>query len=92
LYGFAMGISLRFAHNEQDAGGIMSHAFVKMFRSLHTFDAAKGSIYSWVKKIVTNEALDYIKQRARFSTRELDKADEPQISNTIIEKTAVAET
>jgi RNA polymerase sigma factor (sigma-70 family) len=91
LYGFAMTIALRFAHDEQDAGVIMSHAFVKLFRSLYKFDAVKGSIYSWVKKIVTNEALDHIKQRARFSTMELDKADEPQISNTIIEKTDVAE-
>jgi RNA polymerase sigma factor (sigma-70 family) len=86
-----MAIALRFAHNEQDAGGIMSHAFVKMFKSLHKYDAAKGSIYSWVKKIVTNEALDYIKQRARFNTEELGTADEPQISNTIIEKTEAAE-
>jgi RNA polymerase sigma factor (sigma-70 family) len=86
-----MAIAMQFAHDEQDAGGIMSHAFVKMFRSLHTFDAAKGSIFSWVKKIVTNEALDRIKQRARFSTMELDTADEPQINNSIIEKIAAAE-
>jgi RNA polymerase sigma factor (sigma-70 family) len=86
-----MATAMRFAHDEQDAGSIMSHAFVKMFKSLHTFDAAKGSIYSWVKKIITNEALDYIKQKARFSTLELDTADEPQINNSIIEKTAAAE-
>jgi RNA polymerase sigma factor (sigma-70 family) len=90
-YGFAMAIAMRYAGNEQDAADIMSHAFVKMFRSIHTFDTAKGTFHSWLKRIVINEALDQLKQRSRFSTRELDTADEPYISNTVIEKTDAAE-
>jgi len=90
-YGFAMAIAMRYAGNEQDAADIMSHAFVKMFRSIQSFDETKGAFHSWLKRIVINEALDHIKQRSRFSSRELDTADEPYINNSVIEKTDAAE-
>jgi DNA-directed RNA polymerase specialized sigma24 family protein len=37
-----MTIAMRYARDEQDAADIMSHAFVKMFRSLASFNTAKG--------------------------------------------------
>jgi RNA polymerase sigma factor (sigma-70 family) len=86
LYGFAMAIAMRYSRDEQDAADIMSHAFVKVFRSLHSFDATKGNVHGWVKKIVINEALDHIKQRSRFSSKELAEAEEPHIDNTAIDK------
>lgn len=86
-----MSVAMQYARDEQDAGDIMSHAFVKLFKSIASFDAAKGNFHGWVKRIIINEALDHIKQRSRFTTNELDKAEEPYINNTIIEKTDAAE-
>ena len=43
FYGFAMTIALRYSRDEHDAADIMSHAFVKIFKSIRSFDAAKGS-------------------------------------------------
>jgi RNA polymerase sigma factor (sigma-70 family) len=90
-YAFAMAIAMRYAADSQEAGDILSHAFVKMFRSIHSFDETKGSFHAWLKKIIINEALDHIKQRSRFSHRELETADEPFINNAVIEKTDAAE-
>lgn len=90
LYGFAMNIALRYALDEQDAAGILSRAFVKMFRSIAAFDESKGSFHAWLKKIIINEALDHIKQRSRFSSNELTVAEEPVINNEVIEKTDAA--
>lgn len=81
-----MAIAMRYSRDEHDAADIMSLAFVKMFRSLHTFDATKGNLYGWVKRIIINEALDHIKQRSRFSNQELSDDEESHIGNTIIEK------
>lgn len=81
-----MAIAMRYSRDEQDAADIMSHAFVKVFRSLHSFDATKGNVHGWVKKIIINEALDQIKQRSRFSSKELAEAEEPYIDNTAIDK------
>ena len=90
LYGFAMTIALRYARDEMDAADIMSHAFIKVFKSIHSFDSSKGSFHAWLKKIIINEALDHIKQRGRFTTVELEGAEEPGIDNSVTEKIDMA--
>lgn len=85
-----MSIAMRYALDEQDAAAIVSQAFVKMFRSIHTYDSTKGSCHAWLKKILINEALDHIKQRSRFSTNELSEAAEAPVNNDIVEQTDAA--
>jgi RNA polymerase sigma factor (sigma-70 family) len=85
-----MAIAMRYAIDEHEAADIMSHAFVKMFRSINNFDETKGTFHSWLKRIVINEALDSIKQRSKFSHQEIDTAEEPAITNATIEKTDAA--
>ncbi|MFB6457793.1 RNA polymerase sigma factor [Chitinophaga sp. Hz27] len=90
LYGFAMAIAMRYAVDEHEAADILAHAFVKMFRSINTFDESKGNVHGWLKRIVINEALDHIKQRSKFVSLELETVEEPAISNDVIEKTDAA--
>jgi RNA polymerase sigma factor (sigma-70 family) len=87
MYPFAMAIALRYARDNQDAADIVSHAFVKVFKSIQSYEATKGVFEAWLKRIVTNEAIDHIKQRSRFTTTELDAAEEPSINNAVIEAT-----
>ncbi|ASZ11981.1 sigma-70 family RNA polymerase sigma factor [Chitinophaga pendula] len=89
-YGFAMTIAMRYAVDENEAADILSCAFAKMFRSIHTFDASKGNFHGWLKKIIINESLDHIKKRNRFASLETDTVEEPSINNEIIEKTDAA--
>lgn len=84
LYGFAMSIAMRYSRDELDAGDILSHAFLKIFKSMYSFDNSKGTLHSWVKKIIINEALDHIKQRSRFTSFELKAAEEPAIDSTVV--------
>jgi RNA polymerase sigma factor (sigma-70 family) len=86
-----MAIAMRYSRDEMDAGDIMSRSFLKLFKSIHSFDSSKGSIHSWLKKIVINEALDHIKQRSRFSSVELEEATEPSVDSTVIRKMDSAE-
>jgi RNA polymerase sigma factor (sigma-70 family) len=87
FYGFAMSVALRYSRDEHDAADIMSHAFVKIFKSLRTYDPNKGSIHAWIKKIVMNEGLDHIKSRKRFSDNvELETVAEPEVNNTILQQ------
>ena len=81
-----MSIAMRYAIDEHEAADILGHAFVKMFRSIQSFDAAKGNFHGWLKKIVINESLDHIKQRSQFSNLKLDTAEEPYINSSIIER------
>jgi DNA-directed RNA polymerase specialized sigma24 family protein len=83
VYGFAMAIALKYSRDNTDAKDILSHSFVKVFKSITSFDAAKGSFHAWLKKIIFNEAIDHIKQRSRFSNVEFEKAEEPHIESTV---------
>jgi len=85
-----MAIAMRYAADEHEAADILGQAFVKMFRSIHSFDVTKGNFHGWLKKIIINEALDQIKQRSRFTSLELNTAEEPFVNNSIIEKTDAA--
>lgn len=86
FYDYAITIALRYSRDEADAADIMSRAFVKIFKSMHSFDRSKGSLQTWIKKIVMNEGLDHLKSRERFSKdMELETVPEPQISNAVLE-------
>lgn len=91
FYSFAMSVAMRYARSEADAADIMSQAFVKIFKSIHTYDSAKGTLYAWIKRIVANEGIDHIKRQSRFMPVELEEADTPQINNNVIAKLEVKE-
>jgi RNA polymerase sigma factor (sigma-70 family) len=92
FYGFAMTIALRYSRDEHDAADIMSHAFVKIFKSIRSFDPLKGSFQGWMKKIIVNEGLDHIKSRSRFSQDvELETVAEPPINNAVLEEMGAEE-
>jgi len=92
FYEFAMTIALRYSRDEMDAADIMSHAFVKIFKSIRSFDAEKGSLHAWIKRIVVNEGLDHIKSRGRFSENvEVETVAEPSINNAALEEMGAEE-
>ncbi|NCT93782.1 MAG: sigma-70 family RNA polymerase sigma factor [Chitinophagaceae bacterium] len=92
FYRFAMTIAMRYSRDELDAADIMSQAFVKIFKHIHQYDPAKGSLHAWIKRIVVNEGLDHIKSRTRFSEAvELETMAEPAIDNRALEKMGVDE-
>jgi len=92
FYGFAMTIAMRYSRDEQDAADIMTNAFIKIYKSIKNFDASKGSLHAWTKKIIVNEGLDHIKSRSRFSEHvEVEAVAEPGIDNTALEQMGVNE-
>lgn len=87
FYGFAMTIAMRYSRDEMDAADIMSHAFVKIFRSIKSYDSNKGSLHAWIKRILVNEGLNHIKSRNRFSENvEIETVAEPEIRNEVLEQ------
>ena len=87
FYGFAMQVALRYSRDEMDAADIVSQGFVKIFKSIHSYDTAKGSLHAWIKRIIVNEGLDHIKSRQRFSENvELETVPEPEIQSAVIEQ------
>lgn len=92
FYGFTMTIALRYSRDEHDAADIMTNAFLRVFRSLNSFDSSKGTLHAWIKKIIVNEGLDHIKNRSRFNENvEVKTVAEPEINNTALEQMGAEE-
>jgi RNA polymerase sigma-70 factor (ECF subfamily) len=76
-----MAAALRVLHNPDDAEDAVQDAFLKIWRSLDSFEG-RSSFSTWVHRIVTNAALDLMrKSAARAETVERpNQKDEPAVT------------
>lgn len=74
-YPLFMPICMSYTRNSDDASDIFNRAMLKVFQSLSTY-GGKGSFAGWIRKIVVNESIDFLRREARFnancSLEELD--------------------
>lgn len=85
-------ICLRYTRNQEDAIEVLHNGFLKVYKNIHTYDPARASLYTWIRKIIVNTAIDFIRQREKFYTRvELDKVDEPAIDADAVQRMSAQE-
>ena len=61
----AFGLALSLTHDRTEAEEIAQDAFVRAWRYASSYDARRGSVSSWLLRIVRNVALDRLRVRAR---------------------------
>ena len=91
FYGPMASICLRYTKNEDDAIEVLHNGFLKVYKNIHTYDMSKASLYTWIRKIVVNSAIDFIRQRNRFAVVELEKAEEPGIDADAVQRLSAQE-
>ena len=81
FHGFAMSICLRYTRDRDQALEAANDGFLKAFRDLHRFDAARhpadvsGSFRGWLKRIMVHTAIDHYRANERHQhQQELDDA------------------
>jgi RNA polymerase sigma factor (sigma-70 family) len=80
-------LCLRYTKNEQDALEVLNNGFLKVFKNIQQFDAAKASLYTWIRTIVIRSAIDFTRaQKLRYITTPLTEKEEPPIENETIQK------
>ena len=63
LYSRAMyNVCLRMVKNEMDAEDLLQNSFIDVFTKLHTF-RYQSSIGAWIKRIVVNNCINFLKRR-----------------------------
>ncbi len=65
-------VAVRITGNCDDAEDVMQEAFIKAFDKLHSYKA-KASFGAWLKRIVVNEALSWLRQRKNMTC--IDRID-----------------
>ena len=70
------GVILKVVKEEARAEEVLQDAFVKIWKNIHSYDAAKGRPFTWMLNIARNAAIDVVRTaeyRASTSVQALDK-------------------
>lgn len=74
FYGYAMGISLRYSLNRDDALEVVNDAFIKVFNAINNFNSDRP-FKAWLRTIIVNTAIDRRRKDLKFQLNvELDNA------------------
>ncbi|MFO8022403.1 MAG: RNA polymerase sigma factor [Perlabentimonas sp.] len=68
-------ICLSYSGDRAEAKDILQEAFIKVFTNLESFNS-KNSLEGWIRRIVTNTAIDYFRRKKRLVFQD-EFPDEP---------------
>jgi len=78
FHGPMASICVRYTKNEHDAIEVLHNGFLKVYKNIERFDSSKASLYTWIRTIMVNTAIDFLRQKSRWyvSHGELEKIEE----------------
>ena len=60
-------VCYRYVPSEDDAKDVLQNSFVKIFTSIPTIDyRGEEALWGWMKRVVVNESLDFLRNRKRL--------------------------
>lgn len=84
---YAMGVTLRYVPTRDDALDIVQDSFVSILTSIGTFEyQGEGSLRLWVAKIVSNQAVKWIKEHEQLSFTDLTSDEIEDEDEAVIEE------
>ncbi len=76
-----LGVCFRYTKSLQDAEDVLQDGFVRVFRFIHQY-RQDGEVGAWIRRIMVNTALNYLKQSKKYQHDLLfDKAELQMVSN-----------
>jgi RNA polymerase sigma factor (sigma-70 family) len=92
FYRAMMTLCLRYTRNETDALDVLNTGFYKVFKNIDRYDVSRASIYTWIRTIVINSCLDFIKTReTKMETGELGQAANLNVPPSILARLSANE-
>ena len=64
-YEAMVSLCMRYTKNEQDAVEVLNSGFLKVFINIHRYEPGKASLYTWIRTIVINSSLDFLKLKEK---------------------------
>lgn len=69
-YRVMMNLCLRYTRNEADALEVLNSGFYRVFKHIHTYDSGKATLYTWIRTIIINTCLDFLRSNKGQTVRE----------------------
>lgn len=71
-----ISLCLRYTGSEEDAVEVLNNGFLKVFQNIKRYDQAQASLYTWIRTLVVNSCLSFIKKKMATEKHcELNGAD-----------------
>ena len=75
---YLVAVCKSYIASDDDVKDVLQESFLKIFSSLDKFEwRGEGSLKSWMRRIVVNEALMFLRRNAKLATDSLDKEFAP---------------
>lgn len=59
---------IRYTGNRAEAEDLLQEGFIKVFKNIYEFKARnEGSLAAWIKRIMINTSINYLREKKRFS-------------------------
>jgi RNA polymerase sigma factor (sigma-70 family) len=83
-----MALCVRYTKDKNDALEILNDGFLKVFKNIDQYDAVKASLYTWMRKIIINTAIDFLRKRQVYYDMDvlLDPREDAGIENEALFK------
>lgn len=78
------GVCLRYSGRTEEAEDLLQEGFIRIFKSLSQFKGT-GSLEGWVRKVIVNTALEYLRSRKMVWTG-LDAAEEMTEESPVLDR------
>jgi len=73
--GRLLALGARYTGSQETAEDVLQDAFIKAFSSLGSFRyRGEGSLYAWLRRIVVNRCVDWLRERKKNVTFSLEEA------------------
>ena len=90
FYQSMMNLCIRYTKCEEDSKFVLNSGFLKVFENIKEYDLSKAAFYTWIRMIMVNCCLDYLKsKRNKIVINELQEAEPLNIEPEVIRKMEV---
>jgi len=87
-----MNLCLRYTQTETDALEVLNTGFYKVFKHIHRYNAGKATLYTWIRTVIINSCLDFIKaKQSRPGTGEIELAGHIDVPPSVVAKMSASE-
>jgi RNA polymerase sigma-70 factor, ECF subfamily len=80
FYGKMLVVCMRYSRDHSEAQDLLHDGFIKVFSNLVNYEY-KGSLEGWVRRIVVNNAIDFIRNRKDFLIAYDDETKYDQVAD-----------
>jgi len=63
FYPAAASLCTRYINSQQDVREVLNDGFLKVFKNIHLYDAGKSSLYTWIRIIMINTAINFLQRK-----------------------------